>query len=117
MAGLRLPLLLLSSAVVTSYGSYHHVELDLAGAQEAVAAATRPDGPGVVSAVGHPATAQLMTRLLGIPVPASRHEAVQQPGQGAIVCRPERRLPAGVELDPDQLDQAGYVLSSLHRTL
>lgn len=64
----------------------------------------------VESAIGHQATADAMTALLGQPVPMNRSFAKQAPGQRALVLKVRGRLPEGVILDREALEAIGYDL-------
>lgn len=72
---------ILNSAVLTSPGRYSY---RLVGAKEAQDWAQRGD---FVSAVGYPETAELLSTLLGVEVPAQRVEVQMQPGDEALVFR------------------------------
>ncbi len=60
-----------------------------------MAEANRLLSTGFVSAVGHAATAQFLSRLFGMEVPESRVEIHMQPGDRAVVIRLLKRLEAG----------------------
>jgi hypothetical protein len=69
-----------------------------------------------VSAVGHPATAQLISLLLGVNVPVNRIQAFLQPGDRAIALVLRQRLPEGMVLNSiDQINQIGYDLYLINR--
>jgi hypothetical protein len=58
---------------------------------------------GFVSAVGHEATAKLLSQLLGIQVPMERRTIFLKPGDRAIHFFLKSRLPEGVVLTEEQL--------------
>ena len=60
-----------------------------------MAEANRLLSAGFVSAVGHAATAQFLSRLFGMEVPESRVQIHMQPGDRAVVIRLLERLEAG----------------------
>jgi hypothetical protein len=72
---------ILNSAVLTAPGRYSY---RLVGLEEARAWAQRGD---FVSAVGYPETAEILSALLGVEVPAQRVEIQMQPGDEALVFR------------------------------
>jgi len=57
----------------------------------------------VVSAIGHPATASLASKVLGIEVPANRIEIALEDGDEALVFQLMVRLPEGTVLNEDEL--------------
>ncbi|MGC9086803.1 MAG: STIV orfB116 family protein [Thermoproteota archaeon] len=69
-----------------------------------------------VSAIGHPATAQLLSLLLGVEIPTNRVQVFLQPGDGAIALVLKTRLPEGTVLNSiDQISQIGYDLYFIQR--
>lgn len=50
---------------------------------------------GFISAVGHAATAEFLSRLFGIEIPENRVQIHMQPGDRAVVIRLLERLEAG----------------------
>lgn len=72
-------------------------------------------GEKVVSAIGHEATADAMGIILGTPVQVNRIQAEQEPGDRAICLKIRGRLPEGVVLDAEQLEEIGYDLFLLQR--
>jgi hypothetical protein len=68
------------------------------------------------SAIGHSATAQLLSVLLGIQVPTNRIQAFLAPGDQAIAFVLKTRLPEGTVLtDINQINQIGYDLYLIQR--
>jgi hypothetical protein len=105
------PLAILNTSIVTQDGTYTLRTIDLPGARDLVA-----DAPGIDSAVGHDATAAVLTELLGVEVPVNRQQFAQQPGQIALVLKMDGRPPEGVVLDRAGMEQIGYTLRLLTRT-
>ena len=58
---------------------------------------------GFVSAVGHEATAKVLSQLLGIQVPMERRTIFLKPGDRAVHFFLKSRLPEGVVLTEEQL--------------
>lgn len=76
----------LNSAVVTDYGSYEYVPLDIPGARQWLVA-----GP-VISQVGYKNTQRWIARRLGLELPIDRGARRMQPGDEALVVRLKYRL-------------------------
>ncbi len=59
----------------------------------------------IVSFIGHPATAELLSKNLGVEIPVNRGMFVPERGDVAIVVRLKRRLPmSGGDVDVDVSD-------------
>jgi hypothetical protein len=65
---------------------------------------------GFISAVGHEATARVLSQLLGIQVPMERRTIFLKPGDKAVHFFLKSRLPEGVVLDEEQLRRLDYWL-------
>jgi len=105
------PLAILNTSIVTEDGSYTLRTITLDEARKLVA-----DASGLDSAVGHDATAAVLTELLKVEVPVNRQQFAQQPGQSALVLKLHGRPPEGVVLDRAAMEQVGWSLRLLTRT-
>jgi hypothetical protein len=65
---------------------------------------------GFISAVGHEATAKLLTELLGVEIPVNRIQVKMTHGDQGIHFSLKQRLPEGKILTLDELKQVGYYL-------
>lgn len=65
---------------------------------------------GFTSAIGHDATAQAFSEIIGQSVPVNRIQAVPKGGDLAISLKLNGRLPEGQVLDRAQLEEIGYTL-------
>jgi hypothetical protein len=106
-----LPLAVLNTSIVTEDGTYRLHTIDLPSARHLVANASG----GIDSAVGHEATAAVLSEMLGVEVPVNRQQFAQQPGQQALVLKMDGRPPEGVVLDRAGMEQIGYTLRVLTR--
>ena len=105
-------LAILNTSITTADGAYTLTTITLAGAKDLLA---KHDNQ-INSAVGHQATADILTTLLGVQVPVNRQMYVQAPGETALVFKLNGRATEGVILDLAQVEEIGYTLKALTRT-
>lgn len=60
---------------------------------------------GVESAIGHDATARMLTEVLATPIPMDRRQVTLEPGQSMIVAQLGARLPESAVLSRDELER------------
>lgn len=70
---------------------------------------------GFISAIGHQATADAFTELIGQPVRLDRIEFEQAVGQSAIVLRLRARPPEGAILNREEMERIGFDLLLMER--
>lgn len=68
-----------------------------------------------VSAVGHAGTAEALASLLGVTVPATRVAIFLEPGDMAIQFVLRQRLPEGVVLNRENVEEMGFDLNLVER--
>lgn len=107
---MRHPIAILNTSIATEDGRYTLRTVTAGEARKLL------DGQPVLSAVGHEATAQALTEVLGVSVPVNRIQFAQQCGQVAIVFKLRGRAPEGIILDRAQVEAIGYDLKVLERT-
>lgn len=107
----RASLAVLNTSIITADGGYTLRTISL---DEARAYVDRAGGL-IDSAVGHAATAAILTDLLGVEVPVNRQQYVQGPGEWALVFKLDGRLAEGAILDRATVEQIGYTLKLLTR--
>lgn len=72
--------------------------------------------PGYVSAIGHEASAKLLSRILCIEIPVNRIQISMQPHDQALILRLLQRLPEGKVLDEAELKMLDFELALLKRS-
>lgn len=100
----------LNTSIATVPGSYKLEVITLEQAREIAQSCV------LDSAIGHEATAQIMTTVLQTDVPFKRQVFQQQPGQRCIVFKIRGRVPEGTVLTLSDINKMGYDLMLLTRT-
>ncbi|WP_312202624.1 YddF family protein [Anaerospora hongkongensis] len=106
----RKPIAILNGAIITAEGDYSCHTIKLEEAKELIRSA-----PGIISAVGHQATAEVLTDLLETEVTLNRINFYQEPGQQALVFKLNSRPPEGVILSREEIEEFGYQFQVLSR--
>ncbi len=101
---------LLNSPVLTDFGRW-----DFRGPLSLDEARRFVEGARFVSAVGHLASAQYLSRVLGVPVAHQRIEVRMLPGDQALIFRLHQRLGEGDLLDEETLARLPQSLGLLER--
>jgi rRNA maturation protein Rpf1 len=105
----------LNSPIITNDGMFQYRQIRI---EEAKEIAQTYINNNCESAIGHEATAQLLSALLGFSIPAERKAISMQVDEAAIVLQLTGRLPEGFVLtDTGQLEKIGYRLGLLERIL
>lgn len=99
---------LLNASILTDYGVYDFSKIDGRDAKSFIEM-------GFTSAIGHQGTADLLSKLLGVPVPMNRIAIKMADGDMAIVFRLKNRLPEGVVLSESGLGKLDYEFGLLRR--
>lgn len=98
---------ILNTAILTTHGTFSYTPASL-GQILNILQASEQTGIPILSAVGHQATADILTELLHHPVPVNRIEYRQEPGDVAIVFKLRGRAPEGKILSRDEVEAIGY---------
>jgi len=102
-------LYIINTPVLTDYGLW-----EFSGPLSIRDARTKLE-PGFVSAIGHEASANILSRILNIPIPVNRIQIKMQPKDEALILRLLKRLPEGKVLDESELMALDFELGLLKR--
>ena len=97
-------LAMLNTTIATTNGTFRITDLSLEQARQLA----MENKDNILSAIGHEATAKVMTTLLGVEVPTNRIVFAQEKGQKAIVLKMNGRIPEGVVLTKEEMEKIGY---------
>lgn len=109
MAISELPIALFNGTVATTNGLYRISDIDL---ENAITLVTQNQ---YISAIGHEATAEIMTEILGVKIPFNRIQYKQEVNQKAIVFKLNERPVEGVVLTVQEVNRIGYSLKLMER--
>lgn len=102
-------IILLNTGILTSYGTFDFQPVTLAEAKGMV------KNYEVISAIGHAATAEILSELLEIEVKSNRIEYTQNPDEIALVFKLKSRIPEGKVLNRSEIEEIGYEFGILKR--
>ena len=97
-------LAMLNTTIATTNGVFKITDLSLEQARQLA----MENKDNILSAIGHEATAKVMTTLLGVEVPTNRIVFAQEKEQKAIVLKMNGRIPEGVVLTVEDMEKIGY---------
>ncbi len=100
---------LLNTSILTAYGTFDFQSLSLSQAKELVT------GAEIVSAIGHLATADILSDLLEIEVKPNRIEFTQSLADIALIFKLKTRIPEGKVLNRTEIEEIGYEFGILRR--
>lgn len=95
---------ILNCAILTNEGVFSHTSSNLEEVKELI-------NGGFQSAIGHQATSDVLTTLLGVEVPVNRIQYKQTPEDTAIVFKLNGRAPEGKILTVEEMEEMGYSFS------
>ena len=93
---------LLTTSILTDYGTYSYKLTTLDEVKSLI------KYEPFQSAIGHQATAEILTDLLEVPVAMNRIQYVQTETDIAIVFKLKNRIPEGAILTRPQIEEIGY---------
>lgn len=107
-------LVLLNTSILTTYGSFTFNPLSLHDVRSLVREFQRT-GKTIESAIGHQATAELLSSLLDLPVHTNRIEFTQTANDLGLVFKLNQRPPEGKVLNREEIEEIGYEFGLLTR--
>ena len=107
-------LTLLSTSILTGYGTYTYEPLSLAEARRLIHQFQQAGKP-IQSAIGHEATADLLTDLFELPVAVNRLEFEQTTADLGLIFKLKQRPPEGKVLNREEIEAIGYEFGLLRR--
>lgn len=102
---------ILNTSILTNFGAYNYHSISLLDAQQIV------ENNPFQSAIGHQATADILTSLLGVTVPMNRIQYSQQQGDTALVFKLKGRAEEGKILTVAEIEEMGYEFGLLKRLM
>ena len=100
-------LILFNASILTSYGTYHFELLTFNEARNIVHK-YKKENKEIISAVGHQATAEIMSEILEFPVEKKRLNFSQEIDEAALIFKLKRRAEEGVILTRAEIKEIGY---------
>lgn len=107
-------IVLLNTSIITAPGTYKLSEITKETARNECMEAVEA-GHEVLSAIGHSATAEIMSEVLVFRVRPNRINYVQQPDDMCIVFKLRDRIPEGKVLSRKDIEAIGYDFFLLER--
>ena len=104
------PIAILNGAIITAEGEYSCRTISLDEVKKLIGST-----PEIISAVGHQATAEIITDILEKKVSFNRINFHQQVGQQALVFKLNTRPPEGIILSRTEIEKFGYQFQLLSR--
>lgn len=105
----KLPVGLFNGTVATTNGLYRIEDIDINSAKSYIIQ------NGFVSAIGHEATAEIISEVLGFDIKMNRIQFHQEIGQLAVVFKLNERPPEGEVLNREEIERIGYSFKLMKR--
>ena len=105
----NLPIAFFNGTVATTNGVYRISDIDIDSAKRLVKEYSH------ISAIGHEATAEIITELLGVKISFNRIQFKQKVTQVAIAFKLNERPIEGVILSKEEILKVGYSLKLMER--
>lgn len=101
-------LVFFNASILTSYGDFRFEKLSLEQAKNLVREFAEDKSKRIESAIGHTATAEILTELLEFEVKNNRIEFIQTADDAALIFKLKRRAPEGAVLSRQEIEEIGY---------
>lgn len=101
-------LVFLNAPVLTSYGDFRFERLNLDEAKDLIKEFHSDETKSVESAIGHSATAEILSELLEFKVETNRIEFFQRAEDAVLVFKLKRRASEGAVLNQLEIEEIGY---------
>mgnify|MGYP000960674666 CR=1 FL=1 len=105
----KFPIALFNGTVATTNGLYRVTDIAIEEIRKLI------EAHGFVSAIGHKATAEVMSELLRVAIDTNRIQFYQEVGQKAVVLKLNVRPPEGVVLSRREIESIGYTFKLMER--
>lgn len=103
---------LLNTSIITSFGRFDYMPTTL----QAVKDLLLNHPTDILSAIGHKATAEILSELLATDIPMNRIDYKQEIDDIAIVFKLNRRVEEGRILSREDIEDIGYSFAILTKT-
>ena len=105
----KLPVAIFNGPICTTNGLYRVSEITPREAQALI------ETYGFVSAVGHKASAEVLSAILNTEIPMNRIQFTQSVGQKAVALMLNTRSPEGTVLSTAEMLEVGFTLKLMER--
>ncbi len=109
-------LVFLNASVLTSYDNFRFEKLSLEQAKDLVREFAADDNKQIESAIGHSATAEILTELLGFKVETNRVNYIQSINDTALIFKLKKRAPESTVLNRQEIEEIGYEFGLLTKS-
>ncbi len=108
-------LILFNASILTDYGTFRFELLSFEQAKELVQSYQNANKE-IISAIGHQATAEIMSEILEYPVAKNRLEFTQKTDEAALIFKLKKRAEEGEILSRAEIEEVGFEFGLLTKT-
>lgn len=109
-------LTLLNASILTAYGNFRFEPLELKEARNLIKEFSENENKSIESAIGHTATAEILSELLNFKIGTNRSEFFQTTEDLALIFKLKKRVPEGKVLNRNEIEEFGYEFGLLTKT-